>query len=444
LIPIIPAIFICLAIFGCLVWVLRRDQQSIGLPIAYLFLLLLNHVPGAIAHASSSGFFNSAATEIGISLTAIASACFLAGVWFVHLFTPRARTHIATVRKQYWYFCLFVGWIATFIISALAGSIGLVVVVDNAGTIWMLGVILGLRLAVQQGDFIRIALWLAALMIYPSTMLLLGGFLSYGSAAIIIVFSVLAISVRSNWRVVIGVIVVAVLGFNLFLSYFSNRNFIRAAVWGGTSFETRLEVVSSIVRDFEWFDSDNPTQLSALDARLNQNNFVGLAAIRLDQGTIDYRYGETLLNGLIALIPRAFWPDKPMFGGSNDLISELTGLELSKETSWGVGNVLEFYANFGVTGLICGFLALGLLIGWLDRRGANAEAQGDLGNVFLYFLPAVALIQPIGSVAEIVAAAGAALVGAFAWKFAWKFWTLREKSPAKIPQSVMRRGRDAF
>ena len=51
----------------------------------------------------------------------------------------------------------------------------------------MLGVMLGLRAACQRRDLKRIAIWLGALLVYPVLMLLLGGFLSYGSAAIIIV-----------------------------------------------------------------------------------------------------------------------------------------------------------------------------------------------------------------------------------------------------------------
>jgi hypothetical protein len=441
---ILTSISICLAAFVGLLWILRRDQQSLGLPIAYFFVLLLNHVPGAIAHAFSSGFFYSEATEIGIWLTAVGSACFLTGVSLVHLFTPRARAPIVTVRKKYWYFCVIVGWVSTYALSIVAGNVGLAVVVENTGMIWMLGVMLGLRAAAYKGDYARAALWLVALMVYPSTVLVLGGFLSYGSIVIMIVLSVLAISVRSNWRVAIGFTVIAFLGFNLFLSYFMNRNEIRASVWGGATLETRLDRISRIVTEFELFDPTDARHLVALDARLNQNNFVGLNAMRLQQGAIDYRYGETLLNGLIQLIPRALWPGKPTFGGSNDLVAEMTGLELSKETSWGVGNVMEFYANFGMPGVIGGFLGLGWLLGWLDRRAALAEARGDLGKVFLFFLPAVALIQPIGSVAEIVGSAGAALAGGFAWKWVWEMWTLRAAKPAKPSRNQIRPGRDVF
>ena len=43
-------VFICLAAFLWLLQLLRRDRVSLGLPIAYLYSLLLIHVPGAFAH----------------------------------------------------------------------------------------------------------------------------------------------------------------------------------------------------------------------------------------------------------------------------------------------------------------------------------------------------------------------------------------------------------
>ena len=350
---IVSSIVICLAAFVSLLLILRRNRQSLGLPIAYLFLLLLNHIPGAIAHATSSNFFDSTATEIGVWLTAIGAVFFIIGVGLLHLLHPKEdHTHTPAVRRKYWFFCLVLGWVATYMLARAASSVGLGVVVDNAGMIWLLGIMLGLRAALSHNDLLNGAFWMTTLMVYPSSVLLFGGFLSYGSAAIIIGLSVCSVCMKSNWRVVIAISVVAFLGFNCFLSYFVNRTEIRAAVWGGATLEERLDRVSRIFTDFELFDPSNSRHLAALDARLNQNHFVGLAVLRLDQGTIDYRYGETFWHGILQLIPRVIWPEKPSFGGSNDLVAEMTGLKLSRETSWGVGNVLEFYVNFGMTGIV--------------------------------------------------------------------------------------------
>ena len=137
---------------------------------------------------------------------------------------------------------------------------------------------------------------------------------------------------------------------------------------------------------------------------------------------MDYLYGRSVWEALLSVIPRALWPDKPVFGGSPKIVSEMTGLELSETTSWGVGSVMEFYINFGIPGLVAGFLLLGWLLGTLDRKAATAEICGDLGRVILFFLPGAALIEPLGSMVELAGGAGAALIAAYGWKWAWMQW----------------------
>ena len=80
------SIYICLAAFVWLIAMLRSDRISLGLPVAYLSLLLLNHVPGAFVHAfGESVLDDSDAVEIGIRFTAIASMCFVGGVWLARI-----------------------------------------------------------------------------------------------------------------------------------------------------------------------------------------------------------------------------------------------------------------------------------------------------------------------------------------------------------------------
>jgi hypothetical protein len=279
---------------------------------------------------------------------------------------------------------------------------------------------LGLRAACQRSDHKRIGMWLGALMVYPVLMLLLGGFLSYGSAVIFIVCSVLTISTRAYWRVGIGIPIFVFLSLSIFVNYFQHRNDIREKVWGGAPLEERINSVTDTVRGFEWLDLNNRMQIIALDQRLNQNYFVGLAARRIQLGLTDYRLGDSLWQGLLSLVPRVLWPEKPVVSGSPEIVSKMTGLHLSRTTSFGVGNVMEFQINFGIPGVVIGFFVLGWLIGWLDLKAAIAEARGDLGGAILFFLPCVALIQPNGSLVDLFSGAAAALVGAFAWNLVWK------------------------
>ncbi len=434
------SIVICLVAFVWLIWMRRRDRISLGLPIAYLFGLLLIHVPGAIAHLLGGDLLqDSDLTEIGIRFTAIGALCFVVGVWLAGFQATAPSDPKPVNRHQFFWFCLIAGWFVTYGLSFLGRIPSLGAAIEKGGAVWMLGVMLGLRAAMWRGDAKRIATWTGALVVYPVLMLLLGGFLSYGSAAIIIVLSALVISTRSDWRVTAGTALAAVLAVNLFLSYFQHRDEIRNAVWGGAPIERRVDAAMEMFRDFEWFNPANEAHLISLDQRLNQNYFAGLAAVRIEEGQVDYLYGRSAWEGILSLVPRAIWPDKPVFAGSPKIVSEMTGLVLSESTSFGVGNVMEFQINFGIPGLVVGFLVLGCAIGFLDRRAAIAEAGGDLGRVFLYFLPAVALIQPNGSMVELTGGAAAALVAAVAWKWGWERWADSHVEPAIIRGRYARR-----
>lgn len=439
------SIVICLAVFFGLVLIMRRDRLSLGLPIAYLFSLLLIHVPGAIAHwVGSAQLVDSQITELGIGFTALGAVCFVVGVWLVRFWTQDAGDQMAlsdlrVSRSEFWMFCLLAGWFFVYGLSPLRNIPTLGAAVEKGGAIWMLGVLLGLRDAVARRDPKWIGIWVGALAVYPALMLLLGGFLSYGATAIVIVVSALAISTRTHWRAIVGSIVAGVFAFHVFLGYFQNRDQLRDAVWGGASMEQRVDRTLDMVGDFGLFDPGNPTHLNSLDQRLNQNYFTGLAATRIQDGAVDYLYGRSVWEGLIALVPRAIWPEKPVVAGSPKIVSEMTGLVLSETTSFGVGNVMEFHINFGIPGVIGGFLILGWLLGMLDRKAAMAEASGDLGRVPIYFLPAVALIQPNGSMVELVGGSVSALVAAMGWRWAWKQWS--ERGARAVPASNRHIGR---
>jgi hypothetical protein len=195
------------------------------------------------------------------------------------------------------------------------------------------------------------------------------------------------------------------------------------------------------VRDFSIFDPRKAFHLQALDARLNQNYFAGLAAARIESGDASYLYGRSLGEGILSLIPRALWPDKPIVAGSGRVVSDMTGLSLSRDTSWGVGNVMEFDINFGIAGLIGGFLLLGWGLGRLDRLAARSAISGEMGRALLFFLPAVALIQPNGSLVDITSGAAGAVVAAYGLKWAWARWPKPTAYRPATGASLARQGR---
>jgi hypothetical protein len=142
--------------------------------------------------------------------------------------------------------------------------------------------------------------------------------------------------------------------------------------------------------------------VAALDGRLNQNYLVGAAILYHESGAVPFVYGGTV--PLWALIPRAIWPDKPQVGGGLDVVSEFTGIQFAEGISVGAGQVLEFYVNFGIPGLLIGFLGLGFLLMRLDQGAMRSLAAGDMRGFLPQAMPGLMLLQPGGNLLEILVA----------------------------------------
>jgi len=203
--------------------------------------------------------------------------------------------------------------------------------------------------------------------------------------------------------------VVLYAGLSLFVNYMAARNEIRELVWYEQALlEDRFARISGVFRDFQWLDMSNARHRDAIDLRLNQNLLVGIAVQRLESGEVDYASGATAGTLILGLIPRALWPDKPAVGGSGTIVHDFTGIDFAEGTSIGVGQVFEFFVNFGVAGVIGGFLLFGLLIGQMDLLIARYLEAGDPSRSTLWFLVGLTFLNPGGSLLEVVVGAAAA------------------------------------
>jgi hypothetical protein len=203
-------------------------------------------------------------------------------------------------------------------------------------------------------------------------------------------------------------VVLCYLGLTVFTSYMRDRSEIRASVWGGESLSSRIDTLGETASTFEWFDPTNVDQLKRLDSRLNQSLLVGQAVSYIAESG-EYAHGETLWDSLLALIPRALWPDKTITAGSGNVVSQYTGVQYAAGTSVGIGHVMEFYINFGTWGVIIGFALMGILITILDVSAAQRLANGDLHGFVLWYLPGISLLQVGGSMIEVTTSAVASL-----------------------------------
>jgi hypothetical protein len=242
----------------------------------------------------------------------------------------------------------------------------------------------------------------------PLVTIITQGFMGFGAEAALVVFAFVG-SFFERKKTLIVAVFACYIGLSLYVTYMRDRNDIRAVVWGGQSFEDRFDQIRETFGTFEWFDPHNSAHLERIDERMNQDLLIGTAVARLSERH-DFANGETLWGALLALVPRAFWPEKPVFAGSGDLVSRYTGRRFSNGTSVGVGQVLELYINFGTGGVVLGFLLLGALFTTVDVLTRRLLQAGNQQGFVLWFVAGMTMMRPGGSLVEFSAGTAGGLI----------------------------------
>jgi hypothetical protein len=410
-------LMIWVVVMGLLVLLrLRWNMPGTGLTLAYLLSLSLIHLVGAAIYLLPAyQDHDPRLTELGFEQSLYGVVAFAVGGLIITPLLvrkgllPRAKgtaqpdprlpkAYVACGVFFYLLSATFLGHLPTAMAIVSTGQ--QLVVVGLALCCWR---------AWRENRVHRLIAWLMISMLLPFVTLLTAGMLGYGAIAVLIILIFVSSFLRSPVKVILVGALIIFLGLSVFVSYMRDRTEIRATVWGEQSFSDRIDRVSQTVATFEWFDPDNLEHLQRIDGRLNQNFLVGAAVYQLSQ-TQAYARGDTLWDALLALIPRALWPDKPIQAGSGDLVSRYTGIDFAEGTSVGVGQVMEFYLNFGTPGVVIGFIIMGVIITALDWQAAERLARFDLHGFVLWFLPGIALLQVGGQLVELTASAAASLV----------------------------------
>jgi len=411
----VTLLFIWFAVgIGLTCIVCRGHKGSAGMPLAYFLALSLIHLPGAILYLDADG---SNVTTIGFEQTTIGAVAFLVGVIIARYafvrplaeqpsagqtqdFTRLRVTKLDRLALVY----VLVGSVAFFVLMPLAASIpSATSLVSPLGSLILVGACIRLWVASESRDWLKYWSTMALLPVLPLATLLQGGFLGFGTGwALAIVTFCFA---QSKRKLIYLLLAPAVFfgGLSIFVNYMAARGEFRQLVWHQqVSIGDRLSRVADVFRDFEWLDLSNFRHRQAIDDRLNQNQYIGIAVERLELGAVEYASGDTLGKAAIALIPRLIWPNKPAVGGGGSVVHDFTGIEFAQGTSIGAGQVFEFYVNFGSLGVIVGFLLYGLLAGRMDLSVIKYLRQGDQQRLLLWFLPCMALLQPGGNLLEII------------------------------------------
>ncbi len=257
----------------------------------------------------------------------------------------------------------------------------------------------------------KVLRWLALALILPVITVVGSGFLGFGAAAVAVCFIFFGTFYRPKWKVWTASVIVLYLSLSLFVTYMRERGDLRQAIWyeKQTLFQ-KMEKFSKIFTDFEFLDIHNEQHLERIDSRLNQNFLVGKSMDYIAQGAVDLAHGQTISDALLAVIPRIIWPDKPFYGGSGTIVSDYTGIEFAQGTSIGVGQVMEFYINFGKAGVCVGFAIYGILVAMFDLMSGLRLKEGDWPGFSFWFLSGMGFIQAGGSLIEVAGTVASSLV----------------------------------
>jgi hypothetical protein len=251
---------------------------------------------------------------------------------------------------------------------------------------------------------------LAVLPLLPLATLGSAGFIGYGIYWALSAASLLFVVSRQKSLFYLAAPVVVFFGLSLFVSYMGQRTGLRDMIWNeNAGIADRAGRMSQILTNFQLIDLTDSEQIEVLDSRLNQNDIVGRGVERHELGLAPFAFGATVPPW--ALIPRALWPDKPATGGGGELVAKFTGIHYdAAETSVGAGQVLEFYVNFGLQGVIAGFAILGFVLMRIDLGIIRSLQAGDVQTLLKWSMPGLTLMQPGGNLTEILIGCVAAIL----------------------------------
>jgi hypothetical protein len=391
---------------------------GVGLLCAYTMNLGMLHFPGAAVHLLPwyrAG--NPGAVEDGLVVTAygvvsLAAGSIILGPFVTRVFGfPRVTgpRHVPEGLLPRMYIAAGVG----FYVVARTATRGIPTLSAVLASGWNL-VVVGLGLAClaawQQGRKFHFLVWLTLAAMLPGVTTVIQGFLGYGVSALLVVLALVLTFTRFKlvW------LPLAALGMYVALSgyvtYMRDRSEIREGAWHGAPIEERLAQLADTLSQPEWFDPYDQPHLQRVEQRMNQNYLIGAAVSYLEVQNNPFARGETLWDAVLALIPRALWPGKSVEAGSGDLVTRYTGITFGAGTSVGIGQVMEFYINFGRLGVVVGFLVLGVVLALVDLGAYQRLVSGDWQGCAVWYLPGISLMQAGGSLVEVTSSAAAAVV----------------------------------
>jgi hypothetical protein len=135
-----------------------------------------------------------------------------------------------------------------------------------------------------------------------------------------------------------------------------------------------------------------------------------------------HTHGTVALGTIISLVPRALWPQKPTLATTPIQIERDLGLP---ELDNSPGPINEFYAEFGLSGVILGYAGFGWLLGFLTEYALKSHRP--LGWFILFWLWSAVAVVEFDLVSGVLTALRQAVVVYLLYRFCLLFVTFKRK-----------------
>lgn len=403
----------------------RHGPVPLFLCASYIAALAVQHWPGAFAHALPALDTEDAHnTAVGMTYSTLGLAFFVLGAALVP--SPmqgirrlgqafRIALTPATLKKGHDFArVLLIGGLVAWAAerTSLMGLPSVTSIIAAGKAFLIAGLSLKAWLYWHTGRRLQVHVCIACTVLLPAYTMLGSGFIWFGISYMMTVLIFIGTFYRPR-ALLFGLATVTIIaGISFFVSYMQHRDALREATWSGGGMEQRLETFKAMLADTTVFDPTNPDHLWPLTGRLNQNELVG-AAVSYVPRFKEYADGKTIYFAVIALIPRAIWPDKPITSGSMGMVTDYTGITFGESTSVGMGQVMEFYINFGPIGVCVGYLLFGALLRSIDMRAGISLLRADWPRFVLWFMIGAAMLAPLNQLLEVTSSMAAAFVLGF-------------------------------
>ena len=329
---------------------------------------------------------------------------------------PKANITVAFAQtKQVAWFYIFAGLSCRFLLAPVLGSLpGAAALLSVGWYLLLVGLTFHCWLAIKEHRRRSLIKWTVLILLIPLLTVSSDGFLGIGIAVLLLFVAFVVTFYRPRWHFAVFGVISVYFFLSVYVTYMRDREALRDQISNGASYSERFDFLYNSVRTGEAFDPYYLPHLQRIDGRLNQNALIGASVIYINDGHRDFAYGDTLIDGVLALIPRAIWPNKPMKAGSGTLVADYTGIPFNNDTTAiGVGHTMELYINFGAPGVIVGFFFIGIALTLLDWAAAQRLAEGNWPAAAFWYLTGLGFLGVAsGSSIEFTVgiAAGALLV----------------------------------